>query len=159
MILISKVFGNYARQFMTSVIPFMSFILSAFIFSIPLKKRSKLPVRLLIGFIFYLIIFTGIAVIRTDFDSAFLRCAVRISLYFLILPYLFTFLREAPLRVLLCWCGCIAGQEFSSKLFSLLLILLGRNDLETNSLLTSVSIEANLLIQLAFTGICCFILS
>lgn len=156
--LISGIYGDYTRQFFTSVIPFISFIISAAIFSLPLKKRFYLPIRLLIAFLFYWAAFSLIAVLRTEYDSVAMRASVRIALYFFILPYLFAFLKESPLRVLLCWSGCIAAQEFSSKLFSLLLGLFGRNDLETNSLFSVINYERDLLIQFSFTAVCCLLL-
>ena len=125
---IAGLYGNYARQLFTNAIPFLNFVLSAALFAMPLKKRLRLPVRLLLGFLFYWLVFTGIAVLRTDFDSRFMRSAVRVGLYFLVLPYLFAFLKEPPARVILCWSGCVGAQELAAKLFSLLLTVLGKND-------------------------------
>ena len=155
---IAGFYGIYARQLFTSALPFLNFVLSAVFFSYPLKKRFRLPFRLTLAFLFYWAVFTGIAVLRTEFDTFAMRSAVRVALYFLMLPYLFAFLQEPPSRVLLCWSGCVAAQEFASKLFSLLLGLFGRNDLETNSFFPVINYERDMLIQLAFTALCCLLL-
>ncbi len=151
-------YGDYTRQFMTAIISFAAFVFPTALFALPLKKRTVLPVRLLCGLLFYWGVFSLIAVLRTAFDAYAVRIGVRILNYFLLLPYLFVFLRESPSRVLLCWCGGVAAEEVSAHFFSLLLAVLGKDDRETISLFSELVLERDLAIHYGIIIACCIVL-
>ena len=154
----TAIYGDYTRQFMTAIIPFATFALTTALFALPLKKRTVLPVRLVCGLLFYWAVFSGIAVLRTRFDSYAMRIVIRIGNYFLMLPYLFVFLRETPFRVLLCWCGGVASEEVSAHFFSLLLGAFGRDDRETISFFPELVLGRDLAIHYAIVIACCVLL-
>ena len=155
---VSVLYGKYTLQLFLNGIPFLIFVFSSSLFSLPLQKRGRLWQRALFGTLLYIAIFTGIAVLRTDYDSFAVRNTVRVALYFLILPYLMVAIKESFSRIMLCWCGAVAATECASKSFTLLLNLLGKNDLETNSLFADSNMGRDILIQYAITFAICFLL-
>ena len=151
---VSRLYGPYAQNFMVECISFAPFLITAGLFALPLKKRAILPVRLVCGLLFYWILFSLIAFLRTTFDTYAMRICIRVLNYFLSLPYLFIFLDERPSRVILSWCGAVAAEEVSAHFFSLLLAIAGKDDRVTNSFFAEISFGRDILIQIGIILVC-----
>lgn len=141
--------GNYTRQLVTLGTTQLQFLITAFLFALPMKKRRNCAPRLAGCFLLWLALLWAAAVLRTHFPSMLTRLPVTILNIALGLPMLFICLDEDVFTVLTTWCASVAAEEIGATSYDFLMSAFGVDTSQSISFFGWENMDLDMLIFFA----------
>lgn len=137
--IISSILGEYTYHFILLSTPLPSILLSAGLFSLNMTRRKYFPLRLALGLFTILLMTVALAVLRTHHENIYTRIVAYICNYLFLLPLLLICFSDSLTNTLLSWCASIAADDIGNRVFTLLIISLGKDHYATISLFSDVN--------------------
>ena len=150
--------GSYTYHFILLATPQPSIIFAALLFAQGMPKRRHFALRLLLDLGALLVALFGLAVLRTHFENIYTRLFSYVLLNFALIPLLAFCYRESMPNILLNWCAAVAADDIANRVFTLLIMALGKNHWETISLFADKNDLRDWAIYMGFRFLVCFIL-
>ena len=141
--------GNYTRQLVTLGTTQLQFLITAFLFALPMKRRRNCAPRLAGCFLLWLALLWAAAVLRTHFPSMLTRLPVTILNIALGLPMLFICLDEDVFTVLTTWCASVAAEEIGATSYDFLMSAFGVDTSQSISFFGWENMDLDMLIFFA----------